>query len=43
MYIYLFSGLNTESYGELIIKLQSISRGAENLGLQWGQPINTNQ
>lgn len=37
---YLFSGLNTESYGELIIKLQSLSRGAENLGLQWGQQDN---
>lgn len=30
-------GLSTESYGELLITLQSISRGAKNLSLDWGQ------
>lgn len=30
-------GLSTQSYGNVVVALQSISRGSSKLGLDWGQ------
>jgi B9 domain-containing protein 1 len=32
-----FKGLKTESYGELTVRLQTVSRGCRELGMEWGK------
>jgi B9 domain-containing protein 1 len=32
-----FKGLKTESYGELKVRLQTVSRGCRDLGMDWGK------
>lgn len=36
-YIFDFAGLLLESFGDIIVSLQSISRGSDKLSLDWGQ------